>query len=304
MIYPSSLHPGDKIAIVSPAGRVNQKYIEEARQLLLREKFQVEIYPHAFGKFHQFSGTDQERAADMQQALDDPAVKAILFSRGGYGSLRTLMLLDWQGFVRNPKWLIGFSDITVFHSCLSLNGMASIHGIMPAFFFENGQRTDSFDRLVDLLRGNSLNYCIEPNILNLPGTCRGELAGGNLSLLYSLRGTSLDLLYDGKVLFIEDISEFDYHIDRMMMNLKFGGVLSRLAGIIVGYFTDTKIPASPFGKDAYGIIREAVEGLNIPVVFGFPAGHELPNYPLIMGGEITMSVSDRLVEISQIMPRG
>ena len=202
----------------------------------------------------------------------------------------------------NPKWLIGFSDITVFHSCLSLKGVASIHGVMPAFFFENGLRTDSLDRLLDLLRGNSLNYSIEPNILNLPGTCHGELVGGNLSLLYSLRGTSLDLLYDGKVLFIEDISEFDYHLDRMMMNLKFGGALSRLAGIIVGYFTDTKIPASPFGKNAYGIIREAVEELNIPVIFGFQAGHELPNYPLIMGGEITMNVSDRSVEIWQILP--
>jgi muramoyltetrapeptide carboxypeptidase len=302
MNYPSPLHPGDKIAIVSPAGKVNPEYVESARQLLLQEKFEVEIYPHTYGEFHQFSGTDQERAGDLQQALDDPTVKAILFSRGGYGSLRTLMHLDWQGFDLNPKWLIGFSDITVFHSCLSLKGVASIHGVMPAFFFENGLRTDSLDRLLDLLRGNSLNYSIEPNILNLPGTCHGELAGGNLSLLYSLRGTSLDLLYDGKVLFIEDISEFDYHLDRMMMNLKFGGALSRLAGIIVGYFTDTKIPASPFGKDAYGIIREAVKELNIPVIFGFQAGHELPNYPLIMGGEITMNVSDRSVEIWQILP--
>ncbi|MEI7421164.1 MAG: LD-carboxypeptidase [Prolixibacteraceae bacterium] len=302
MNYPSPLHPGDKIAIVSPAGKVNPEYVESARQLFLQEKFEVEIYPHTYGEFHQFSGTDQERAGDLQQALDDPTVKAILFSRGGYGSLRTLMHLDWQGFDLNPKWLIGFSDITVFHSCLSLKGVASIHGVMPAFFFENGLRTDSLDRLLDLLRGNSLNYSIEPNILNLPGTCHGELVGGNLSLLYSLRGTSLDLLYDGKVLFIEDISEFDYHLDRMMMNLKFGGALSRLAGIIVGYFTDTKIPASPFGKDAYGIIREAVKELNIPVIFGFQAGHELPNYPLIMGGEITMNVSDRSVEIWQILP--
>lgn len=302
MIFPPLLHPGDKIAIVSPAGKVNQEYVEQARQLLMLENFEVQIFPHTYGEFYQFSGTDSERASDMQQALDDPEVKAILFSRGGYGSLRTLMRLDWQPFFKNPKWLIGFSDITVFHSYLSVNGVASIHGVMPAFFFENGQRTGSLNQLLDLLRGKSLNYNIQPNFLNLPGNCRGELVGGNLSLLYSLRGTSLDLHYDGKVLFIEDISEFDYHIDRIMMNLKFGGALSRLAGIIVGYFTDTKIPASPFGKDAYGIIREAVEGLNIPVVFGFPAGHELPNYPLIMGGEITMKVDSVAVEISQILP--
>lgn len=302
MIYPSPLHPGDKIAIISPAGKVNPEQVENARQLLESEKFVVEIFPHTFDEFHQFAGTDQVRAADMQQALDDAEVKAILFSRGGYGSLRTLMKLDWSGFDRYPKWLIGFSDITVFHSCLSLKRVASIHGVMPAFFLENGERTDSLDRLLDLLRGNSLKYNVLPNFLNLPGNCRGELVGGNLSLLYSLRGTSLDLIFDGKVLFIEDISEFDYHIDRMMMNLKFGGVLSRLAGIIVGYFTDTKIPVSPFGKNAYKIIREAVEGLNIPVVFGFPAGHELPNYPLILGGETTMNVNNESVEIRQTFP--
>jgi muramoyltetrapeptide carboxypeptidase len=299
MIYPSSLHPGDKIAIVSPAGKVNPEQVEKARQLLESEKFVVQIFPHAFDEFHQFAGTDQVRVADMQQALDDAEVKAILFSRGGYGSLRTLMKLDWSGFDRHPKWLIGFSDITVFHSCLSVKGVASIHGIMPSFFFENGRRTHSLDRLLDILRGNLPNYKVLPNDLNLPGNCRGELVGGNLSLLYSLRGTSLDLIFDGKILFIEDISEFDYHIDRMMLNLKFGGVLSRLAGIIVGYFTDTKIPGSPLGKNAYEIIREAVEDLNIPVVFGFPAGHENPNYPLLMGGEITMNVNHESVEIKQ-----
>ena len=302
MIYPSPLHPGDKIAIVSPAGKVNPEFIENARCLLEREKFEVETYPHTFDEYYQFGGTDQDRAADMQRALDDSEVKAILFSRGGYGSLRTLVKLDWSGFDSNPKWLIGFSDITVFHSCLTLKGVASIHGVMPAFFLENRERTDSFDRLLDLLRGNSLNYNIQPNTLNLPGNCRGELVGGNLSLLYSLRGTSLDLIFDKKILFIEDISEFDYHIDRMMMNLKFGGVLSRLAGIIVGYFTDTKVPASPFGLNGYEIIRESVEGLNIPVVFGFPAGHELPNYPLIMGGDITMNVNKETVDIKQIFP--
>ena len=302
MIYPSPLHPGDKISIVSPAGKVKPEQVENARRLLESEDFEVEIYPHTFDEYNQFAGTDQDRTADMQQALDNPEVKAILFSRGGYGSLRTLMKLDWSGFDSSPKWLIGFSDITVFHSCLTLKGVASIHGVMPAFFLENGERTDSFDRLLDLLRGNSLNYNIQPNALNLPGNCRGELVGGNLSLLYGLRGTSLDLIFDKKILFIEDISEFDYHIDRMMLNLKFGGVLSRLAGIIVGYFTDTKVPASPFGLNGYEIIREAVEGLNIPVVFGFPAGHELPNYPLIMGGDITINVNGGTVEIRQIFP--
>lgn len=299
MIYPPSLRPGDKIAMVSVAGIVNRPMVEKAKNLLESEGFVVEIGSHAFEAYRMFAGTDAVRALDIQQALDDPNVKAILFTRGGYGSLRTLMLLDWSGFHRSPKWLIGFSDITVFHSYLSMNKVASVHGVMPAFFFENEERSASFDRLLDLLRGNSSEYRIQPDPLNLPGNCRGELVGGNLSILQSLRGTSLDQSFDGKVLFIEDISEYDYHIDRMMMNLRFGGVLSKLAGLLVGYFTDTKTSTTPLGLNANEIIREAVAGYGYPVVFGFPAGHELPNYPLLMGGEISLEVTNKKVLIKQ-----
>jgi muramoyltetrapeptide carboxypeptidase len=299
MIYPPSLRPGDKIAMVSVAGIVNRPMVEKAKNLLESEGFVVEIGSHAFEAYRMFAGTDAVRALDIQQALDDPNVKAILFTRGGYGSLRTLMLLDWSGFHRSPKWLIGFSDITVFHSYLSMNKVASVHGVMPAFFFENEERSASFDRLLDLLRGNSSEYRIQPDPLNLPGNCRGELVGGNLSILQSLRGTSLDQSFDGKVLFIEDISEYDYHVDRMMMNLRFGGVLSKLAGLLVGYFTDTKTSTTPLGLNANEIIREAVAGYGYPVVFGFPAGHELPNYPLLMGGEISLEVTNKKVLIKQ-----
>jgi len=299
MILPAFLKPGDKISMVSVAGIVTREQVEKAKILLEDEEFVVEIAPHTFDTFRLFAGTDTDRASDMQQALDDPEVKAIFFTRGGYGSLRTLMLLDWSGFLHCPKWLVGFSDITIFHSYLTLHKIASIHGVMSAFFFENGMRTDSFDRLLGLLKGNSLEYLLQPDQLNQPGSAKGELIGGNLSILLSLRGTPLDQSFDGKVLFIEDISEYDYHIDRMMMNLKFGGALSKLSGLIVGYFTDTKIGGTPLALNAYEIIRDAVASYNYPVVFGFPAGHEQPNYPLLMGSNVSLVVTDEKVLINQ-----
>jgi muramoyltetrapeptide carboxypeptidase len=285
--------------MVSVAGKVNREIVEAAQKLLEAENFVVEIGPHSVGSYHMFSGTDSDRAADIQMALDDPEVKAIIFNRGGYGSLRTLALLDWSGFFRHPKWLVGFSDITVFHSFLSKQDVVSIHGVMPSFFFENGQRTESLEMLLELLRGHSLSYSLPSNSLNRIGKSSGKLIGGNLSILLSLRGTVLDQEAKGGVLFIEDIDEYDYHIDRMMMNLKFGGVLSQISGLIVGYFTDTKSSNTPFGANALEIIKDAVSGYGYPVVFGFPAGHELPNYPLLMGCEVVMEVKEDAVLISQ-----
>ncbi|MCK9639546.1 MAG: LD-carboxypeptidase [Prolixibacteraceae bacterium] len=299
MIQPPFLKKGDKIILVSVAGKVRREPVEKAVQLLEEEDYRVQITPNAFGRFHMFSGMVRERASDMQQALDDPNVKAILFARGGYGSIRTLMLLDWSGFFKHPKWLIGFSDITVFHSFLTCHEVASIHGVMPSFFFDGGVRTESLNMLLNLLRGKSLSYRIPGDRLNRAGIAKGILIGGNLSLLMSLRGTEIDLSYVGRVLFIEDIGEYDYHIDRMMMNLKFGECLSRLAGLIVGYFTDTKSSNTPFGKSAYEIIQDAVSGYDFPVVFGFPCGHELPNFPLVMGSEISIEVTEEGVLINQ-----
>jgi muramoyltetrapeptide carboxypeptidase len=299
MTIPPFLQPGDKIVMVSVAGKVQREPVEKAVLLLEQENFATEISPHAFGQHHMFSGTDVERASDMQRALDDPGIKAILLTRGGYGSLRTLSLLDWSGFFKQPKWLIGFSDITVFHSFLTCQEVASIHAVMTSYFFENGARTDSLNRLLKLLSGHPLAYEIQPNSLNRKGSATGTLVGGNLSLLLSVRGTAIDFSLEGKVLFIEDIGEYDYHIDRMMMNFKYGGGLSKLSGLIVGYFTDTKSSNTPFGKSANEIIRDAVEGYDFPVVFGFPAGHELPNYPLVMGSEVSIVATDEKVVVKQ-----
>ncbi len=291
MKYPPHLTPGDKVVIISPAGRIDRQVVEHGAMLLRQRGYKVEIGRHAFGEDGVFSGSDVERAADMQQALDDPSVKAVFFSRGGYGSVRTHERLDWTSFFENPKWLVGFSDITVFHSWLSRSRTASVHGVMTSMFGKHDKPTGSFLRMMGLLEGERSGGVLPAHALNRTGSASGVLTGGNLSVIQSLRGTPLDLRPKGKILFIEDINEQLYHIDRMMRNLKAGRVLEQLSGLIVGHFTGMKEGSAPYGRTACEIIREAVEDYSYPVVFGFPAGHELPNEPLLMGGRITLDVS-------------
>jgi len=300
MKFPSYLLPGDKVSIVSPAGKIERQIVELGADILKQQGFLVEIGLHAFDEEGVFAGSDYARAADMQKALDDKSVKAIFFSRGGYGSLRTHALHNWSSFFKKPKWLIGFSDITVFHAYLSNHNIASVHGVMTAWFEKDGIYTSSFLQMMELLRGKKPEYSVPPNELNRNGATSGILTGGSLSLIQSLRGTPLDISPKGKVLFIEDIDEHHYHIDRMMQNLKAGRVLEQISGLVVGYFTGNKDGETPFGKTAYEIIKEAVASYRYPVVFGFPAGHELPNYPLIMGSKISLNVSDSEVTIKTL----
>lgn len=291
MKFPSYLSAGDKVAVVSPAGRVSREQVEHGAALLRKQGFEVLIGRHVFDEDGVFAGSDEARAADMQSALDDASVKAIFCSRGGYGCLRTHQLLNWSSFMSNPKWLVGFSDITVFHSFLARNHTASIHGVMTSFFTRDGEPTESFRMTMEMLRGRMPAYDVRPHPLDVPGSASGILTGGNLSILLSLRGTPLDVVPDGRILFIEDINEYRYHLDRMMQNLKVGGLLERLSGLIVGHFTKMKDGDTPFGLDTAETIREAVAPYGYPVVFGFPAGHELPNLPLMMGGMVSMNVS-------------
>jgi muramoyltetrapeptide carboxypeptidase len=296
MRYPPFLQPGDKVSIVSAAGKVSRSVVERGAAILFEEGFDPVIGMNAFAEFDSFAGTDAQRASDLQFALDNPVIKAIFFSRGGYGCIRTFQLIDWRNFIRNPKWLIGFSDITVFHSFAIKNRIASVHGVMPTFFEQDGDKTESFRLMIDLLKGKLPEYHIQPHFLNRIGKTDSTLVGGNLTIIHSLRGTDLDFNPKGKVLFIEDIGEYYYHLDRMMMNLKIGKVLENISGLIVGYFTDMKDGEVPFGKRAYEIIREAIEPYNFPVVFGFPAGHELPIYPLLMGSNVVLEVTENGVK--------
>lgn len=297
MKFPPDLATGDKVMIVSPAGKVSRQQVEHGAGLLREQGFEVVIGRHVFDEDGVFAGSDEARAADMQAALDDESVKAVICSRGGYGCLRTHQLLDWSSFVKKPKWLVGFSDVTVFHSFLAGQVIASIHGVMTSFFMRDGAPTESFRMTMDVLRGKMPDYQVAPHELNVCGSASGILTGGNLSILQSLRGTPLDVIPEGRILFIEDINEYRYHLDRMMQNLNAGGVLERLSGLIVGHFTKMKDGDTPFGLDPSEIIREAVAPYGYPVVFGFPAGHELPNLPLLMGGLVSMDVSGDGVSI-------
>ncbi|GET20739.1 S66 peptidase family protein [Prolixibacter denitrificans] len=298
MIYPPYLKVGDKIAIVSPAGKVNPEIVKHGAMRLREEGFEVEIGENAFAQSGVFAGTDAERAGDMQKALDDDLVKAILFARGGYGSLRTHQLLDWRRFLQRPKWLIGFSDITVFHAFLFQHGIASIHGVMTAFFDQEGTPSESFRLTIDLLKGKIPWFKEANHPLNRAGEASGSLIGGNLSMIYSLRGTPLDLSPEGNILFIEDLAEYHYHLDRMMMNLKVSGILAKLSGLVVGHFSDMKDGDTGFEKEAAVIIKEAVDEYDYPVMFGFPAGHIMPNYPLIMGAETRLVVGEKESRLS------
>lgn len=298
MHIPPFLKPGDKVAVVSPAGPVRRGLVERGAELLRAAGFEVVTGRHALDAEGVYAGSDAARAADMQEALDDDAVRAVFCSRGGYGCLRTHGLLDWSRFLERPKWLVGFSDVTVFHSFLSRRNIASVHGVMTSFFEKDGVPTGSFLQTLDLLRGKMPEYAVAPHGLNVSGTAEGILTGGNLSILQSLRGTPLDVVPEGRVLFIEDINEYRYHLDRMLQNLKAGGVLDRIAGLIVGHFTKMKDGTAPYGMDSQEIIREAVEGYGYPVVFGFPAGHELPNLPLLMGGRIRLEVTAAGVKVA------
>ncbi len=292
MRFPPHLVPGDKVSIVSPSGKVGRKAVERGAELLRQQGFKVRIGRHAFDEDGVFAGSDAARAADMQKALDDPAVRAIFFSRGGYGCLRTHLRLDWSSFLKHPKWLVGFSDVTVFHAWLSRRRIASIHGVMTASFEHDGAVTESFRQLMELLAGKPREDLVAPHELNRNGVASGILTGGNLSIIQSLRGTPLDIRPRGKILVIEDIHDLHYRLDRVMQNLRAGGVLEQLSGLVVGHFTGMRDGATPYGRTACEIIREAVEAYDYPVVFGFPAGHELPNHPLLMGARTSLEVSN------------
>jgi len=300
MKFPSKLSPGDKVSIISPASKIDRQIAERAADLLRQQGFRVEIGLHALDIDGMFAGTDPERAADMQKVLNDKSIKAVFFTRGGYGSIRTHQLINWSSFFKKPKWLIGFSDITVFHAYLSCHNIASVHGVMSAWFEQEEMLTDSFLRMINLLKGDKPDYFLQPHELNRNGLASGILTGGNLSIIQSLRGTPFDIAPKGKILFIEDIDEHHYHLDRMMQNLKVGGVLGQLSGLVAGYFTGMKDGETPFGKTAYQIIKDAVAEYRYPVVFGMQSGHELPNYPLLLGSRISLDVSENKVIIKTL----
>jgi muramoyltetrapeptide carboxypeptidase len=289
MISPDYLNKKDKIAIVAPAGKISKEKVGVAVSIIKEWGFEVIPGDHLFNDHYQYASTDNERLNDLQQALNDESVRAILFARGGYGIIRIIDRLDFSAFKKNPKWLIGFSDITILHSHIHRNfKIQTIHGPMAAGLTHQA----SADSLGKVLFGEKLKYKIKTHPLSRKGKSKGILVGGNLAILCSLIGSSSDIDTKGKILFIEDVGEYLYRIDRMMWQLKRTGKLSHLKGLIVGGMTDMKDNETSFGKTAYEIVSEAVIEYDYPVCFGFPAGHQEENCALIFGRKVNLEVVD------------
>ena len=292
MISPPFVKPGSKIRIVSPAGKVKKEFVLSTVEWLEKQGYKVELGKHIFAQHFQFAGTDTQRFEDLQIALDDPECSAIICSRGGYGIVRIINQLDFARFIKNPKWLVGYSDITILHSILNNLGVATIHGVMPkSFLDDDGNPTESLISLMNLLKVKEKKYSIPPTEFNRSGFASAEFVGGNLSLISSLQGTKYELDTTGKILFLEDIDEFLYHSDRMIHQLKLAGKLDNLAGLVLGDFTEMKDNESPFGKTIHEIFLDAVKEFDYPVCFGFPAGHNKKNLALAFGETWHLDVS-------------
>lgn len=286
MIYPSFLKHGDKVVILSPSGKIETQWVEGLKAVLESYGLVVSVAEHTLCAKGRFAGSDNERIQDLQEAINDAQVKAIFCSRGGYGLARIIDKIDFSALKSAAKWIVGFSDITALHNAFSRVGVASIHGIMAKHIT---LKAEGLENLMSMLFGNEVSYEISAHEFNKEGEAKGELVGGNLSVLYGLRGTPFDIDYRGKILFIEDLGERLYHIDRMMQNLRLGGVFEQISGLVVGQFTDIDEDDS-FDGGVYGVISEAVKGYDIPVCFNFPSGHVDNNQPLMLGAKYKLEV--------------
>lgn len=300
--FPTSLKKGDRIAIVSPAGAVNESALETTLELIRLNGFEPVFSEHCLGKFSEgytYSGTEKERIYDMNRALNTPDISAIWASRGGYGCQHLLRHLRLSEFRQNPKWYIGYSDNTVIESFLLKNGFASIHGqtLKTSSF---GVSDESYSLIFDILRGKKPVYEIEKNEFNRSGIAEGQLVGGNLSLIYALIGSSYSYRFKDKILFIEEIGENFYALDRMLISLDLAGVFRKIKGLIVGGMTNMGTEnentdyENSFDPFAYQIISKRIKEYDFPVVFGFPNGHIFDNRPLIIGAEVMMKVADKV----------
>lgn len=289
MKKPPILCRGDKVAIIATAKKISQAEVHVAINQLSAWGLEVILGSHIFGDEHQFAGSVAQRCADLQWALDNPELKAIVCARGGYGTVQLIDHIDFKHFQNNPKWLIGYSDITVLHNHINQNfDVQSLHATMPINFESN---TDAaLESLQKALFGDSLSYEFARHPLNLDGACAAQVVGGNLSIIYSLTGTRSQVDTNGKILFIEDLNEYLYHVDRMLMNLERARILQDLAGLVVGGMTGMQDHTIPYGQNAQEIISSIVSKYNYPVCFDFPAGHIEDNRTLIMGANAQLEV--------------
>ena len=298
MIIPPCLKNGDRITIIAPSGKVNIEYVLHSKYVLEKWGFCVEVGEHVFSEHGRFAGTANERLSDLQKALDRPENKAIFCARGGYGIVHLLENVSLKLLKKNPKWLIGYSDITALHAKINNDGICSIHAPMSSHLAEKNGQDEASLYLKDLLLGKSVDYKIKTHVLNKTGEAKGVLRGGNLSVLNGLRGTPYDFLPENTILFIEDVGEKPYHIERMMYNLKLGKVLQNISGLLVGQFADCEEDES-MNKSIYQSISDLVAEYNFPVCFNFPTGHVTENFPLVCGKTIDLLVTEETVTFTQ-----
>ena len=291
MKIPPNLHKGDIVAILATARKNIDNNLKPAIDLLHSWGLEAVIGNTIGLDNNQLAGTDIQRAEDFQHQMDNPNIKAIWCVKGGYGTVKMIDLLDFNKFKQNPKWIVGFSDVTVIQSYLNKMNIASIHGAMPITVEKASPET--IESLRKALFGESLNYEIPFDAANRLGNAKGEIVGGNLSILYSLMGSNAQIDCKGKILFIEDIDEYLYHIDRMMMSLKRCGCFENLSGMIVGGMTKMRDNDIPWGKNANQIIENITKGYSFPIVYNFPSGHSHDNRALIFGKQVILKINDK-----------
>lgn len=290
MERPDILKRGDKIGIVATAKKVSFEEIKLAVEVFQSWGLQVVPGKHLFDSENQFAGSDQSRLEDVQSFIDDPEIKAIICARGGYGTTRIIDSINFSPLLTNPKWIVGFSDITALLFRLYNHNVESIHGIMAGLFYKE-DREESIESLRKVLFGKKFFLKAGHHYLNRTGEAQGKIIGGNLSIICNLIGTSSDIDYTGIILFIEDLDEYLYHIDRMMVHLERAGKLQNISGLIVGDMSDMNDNPIPFGKSAYEIIHLHVQKYKFPVCFGFPVGHEATNLAIPCGRQALLSVN-------------
>jgi muramoyltetrapeptide carboxypeptidase len=297
LIKPLLLKSGNLVTIVAPSGIVSESYVTKAVNVFESWGLKVKLGKNIFAEHFQFAGTDEQRLADLQQALDDNNNSAIICARGGYGAIRIADRISINRLAKKPKWVVGFSDATVLHSIIQNAGIQSVHALMPINFTDLSTDEKPIELLRQVLFEGKMEYNLPPFGLNKTGTERAVVTGGNLSLLYALSGTPYEIDTTGKILFIEDVGEQLYHLDRMLQSYRLAGKFSKLKGLIVGGLTEMEDKKRPFGKTAEEIVSSVVEGYNFPVIFNFPAGHQKDNCPLILGSETLLDVTPDSVKV-------
>jgi len=286
----SNLRKGDTVGIISTARKISEKELQPAIEKLESWGLNVHLGKNIFSQYHQFAGTDKQRAEDFQDMLDDNNINAIICARGGYGSVKIIDKIDFTAFQKSPKWVIGYSDVTVLHSHIHGLGIETLHATMPINFPEDSTSNSALDSLHSALFQGNIKYFIPPHKFNIIGTAEAPIVGGNLSILYSLLGSNSDISTDNKILFFEDLDEYLYHIDRMMMNLHRNGKFKNPAAVIIGGMSDMNDNQVPYGKTAKEIISEIIGKVNYPVLFNFPAGHMFDNRAIILGRKAHIEV--------------